>query len=140
MQSIRFEVPGTPQGKARPRFRRCGGFVRTYTPARTQEYEEKIRNSYRKESGYLFEKGQPISVSVSATFPIPKSLSKKKRAALIGKYHTKKCDTDNLLKSVLDALNGVAYSDDSQISVLTGVKRYGADPRIVVQIEGAENE
>lgn len=34
-------------------------------------------------------------------------------------------DIDNLVKLVQDALNTVAYRDDSQIAELTAVKRYG---------------
>ena len=38
---IRFEVPGAPAGKGRPRFVRATGHV--YTPARTGKYEGLVR-------------------------------------------------------------------------------------------------
>jgi Holliday junction resolvase RusA-like endonuclease len=43
---------------------------------------------------------------------------------------TKKPDLDNLAKSVLDALNGVIYQDDSQIVSLHMTKVYSQYPGI----------
>lgn len=37
-------------------------------------------------------------------------------------------DLDNLVKFVLDALNGVAYGDDSQVATLTCAKTYTTSP------------
>jgi Holliday junction resolvase RusA-like endonuclease len=48
--------------------------------------------------------------------------------------HTKKPDCDNLAKSILDALNGIAYDDDSQICSLTVHKFYGDTPRVEVHM------
>ena len=39
---IRFVIPGEPQGKGRPKFSRQGNFVKTYTPAKTENYEAHI--------------------------------------------------------------------------------------------------
>ena len=44
-------------------------------------------------------------------------------------------DVDNLMKAVLDALNGVCYVDDSQVTELYGVKKFSDKPKIVIQIE-----
>ena len=54
---------------------------------------------------------------VTAFFEPPKSISKKKRAEMLeGKiWPAKKPDSDNIAKVVLDALNGIAYHDDTQI-------------------------
>lgn len=67
-----------------------------------------------------------VSVSVSAFFPIPKSYSKAKRQACIDRElrPDKKPDIDNILKSVLDAMNRVAYEDDKQVVELIGRKYY----------------
>ena len=75
-------------------------------------------------------------MKITAEFPIPKSTSKRKAAALIGKWHTKKPDADNVAKAVLDALNGYAYPDDSAVSKLSVEKVYSDPPGVYVQITG----
>jgi Holliday junction resolvase RusA-like endonuclease len=68
---------------------------------------------------------------------VPKSWqSAKKRLAREGKIRPAvKPDIDNLVKAILDALNGgIAYEDDKQIVELTAVKLYG-DPRTEIMLE-----
>lgn len=64
----------------------------------------------------------PVKVTVDAEFPIPKSWSKKKKAS--ANYASKKPDIDNIIKSVFDGLNGVAWSDDAMVSIVEARKRY----------------
>ncbi|MBR5276802.1 MAG: RusA family crossover junction endodeoxyribonuclease [Bacteroidaceae bacterium] len=123
---VTITILGKPMSKGRPRF--GNGF--TYTPKKTIEYENLVRLAWmqsgaEKLSGY-------ISASVYAYFPIPKSVSKKKRAEMCGGFYAKKPDCDNIAKIVLDALNGVAYDDDSQIVMLSVIKRYSEDAKVVV--------
>ncbi|WP_334299865.1 RusA family crossover junction endodeoxyribonuclease [Anaerobutyricum hallii] len=47
---------------------------------------------------------------------------------------TKKPDLDNVIKSILDALNKVAYHDDTQIVSLSMEKFYSDSPRVEVTI------
>ena len=47
---------------------------------------------------------------------------------------TKKPDADNIMKAVADALNGIAYKDDSQIVNVTIAKWYSDTPRVEVAI------
>lgn len=47
----------------------------------------------------------------------------------------KKPDIDNVVKAVLDALNGVAYRDDTQVIELHVRKSYSEKPRVEVCIE-----
>ena len=47
----------------------------------------------------------------------------------------KRPDADNIAKIVLDALNGIAYKDDSQIVDLSVPKRYSDKPRVEIFIE-----
>ena len=49
-------------------------------------------------------------------------------------YPTVKPDTDNIAKSILDALNGIAYKDDKQVVTLSVKKRYDEVPRVSVWI------
>ena len=129
MMRICFEVPGDPQGKARPRILRNG---RAYTPKKTAEYEKAIRTAYQKAGGQLTE--HPVRVMIFASFGIPKSTTKAKRARmLIGELlPTKKPDLDNIAKAVCDALNGIAYKDDAQVCSLVVEKHYKAEPSIHV--------
>ncbi len=68
-------------------------------------------------------------------FSVPNSVSKKKQQELIGQPVLKKPDTDNILKSILDPLNGIAYHDDSQVCKISGLKIYGENPRVEVTIK-----
>ena len=43
-------------------------------------------------------------------------------------------DLDNHLKSVLDALNGIAYLDDAQVVSISGTKNFG-EPHINIELE-----
>jgi Holliday junction resolvase RusA-like endonuclease len=49
-------------------------------------------------------------------------------------YPQVKPDLDNVMKAVLDALNGVVYADDSQVINLVATKRYSTDPRVEVYV------
>jgi Holliday junction resolvase RusA-like endonuclease len=54
-------------------------------------------------------------------------------------YPTKKPDADNIAKIILDALNGVAYTDDTQVINLLVQKRYGEAPEVKVEITEVNN-
>lgn len=136
-QEVMFTVPGLPKGKARPRFAKIGNFVKTYTPKETVSYENLIKLCYMSGAGkfqfnYL-EQGQPCDVDVIAWFPYPKSMTKKELSSK--PEYTKKPDCDNIGKIVCDALNGVAWNDDSQVVTLTVQKRYtDQEPSLCVSI------
>lgn len=136
MNYIIFTVPGVPQGKGRPRVTRNG----TFTPKKTRDYEKKVRDCYIAQGGQMFPDDTPLFASITAIFPIPSGLSKKRRALFNGKRHCKKPDADNVAKAILDALNGVAYRDDSAVSSLIVGKSYGDDARVIVILADAANE
>lgn len=72
--------------------------------------------------------------------PVPCSLSKPKKKALLDVfYHLKRPDVDNLLKLVCDALNGVAWKDDSDIASIFAVKGYSEHPRTEIEIKYLTN-
>jgi Holliday junction resolvase RusA-like endonuclease len=48
--------------------------------------------------------------------------------------HIKKPDTDNLLKAVLDGLNGIAWADDSQVIRVSASKEYSTEPYVYLYI------
>ena len=47
---------------------------------------------------------------------------------------TKKPDCDNIAKVILDALNGIAYHDDSQVVELVVHKHYAETTRVNVTL------
>ena len=133
--TVQFSVPGKPIGKQRPRVTTRGGFARAYTPKETVEYENRIRTSYRCISGGKL--SGPVFASIEGIFPIPKSASKKEKELMLSGSipYTKKPDCDNIAKSVLDALNTIAYDDDSQVCKLMVSKTYGEIPKVNVYLE-----
>ncbi len=132
---VRFDVPGEPRGKGRPRFTRDG---HTYTDRETVAYERKIAACYRAAyKGYFFPPTAILSLDVTIILPIPQSASKVRQAAMAERriLPTRKPDVDNVFKAVLDALNGVAYKDDARVQVLSGRKYYGREPGLVIEIQ-----
>lgn len=136
---IQFTVPGRPKGKGRPRATMAAGHARVYTPADTVNYENWVRLCYRQEHPGVMLAG-PVSMVVAAYFAVPKSYSKKKAAMCASGALKPTCkpDMDNIVKAVADALNGVAYRDDSCIVSLSVHKLYGDAERLEIVLLGEE--
>ena len=133
----KLNIVGKVIGKQRPKFSTRGGFVKTYTPDQTVNYENYVKMLWLQ-SGQEKLTGN-IKATIDADFMIPKSFSKKKRNALDGAYCQKKPDCDNIAKSILDALNGIAYDDDSQIVEIVVRKCYsGSGEGAVLTLEEVE--
>jgi Holliday junction resolvase RusA-like endonuclease len=126
-------VHGKPQGKERPRLAKYGG---VYTPAKTKAYENFIKGCYIEQCGDVSFCDRPISLSVKAYVPVLTKFRKgEKLAALEGKIKpAAKPDADNVLKAVLDALNGLAYDDDRYIYKLEIERVYSEEPRLEIEI------
>lgn len=105
-------VPGKPVPCGRPRVS-SGGHA--YMPEATRKYERRVR---RMASGVF---GAPLQgkVRVRVLFVLPDRIRR---------------DVDNLLKSVMDGLNGIAFEDDSQVvsSTVGKVVRRGQGKAVVV--------
>lgn len=129
---IKLTIPGEPVAKGRPRVTRYG----TYTPEKTKNYETLVKELYFVEHGQTLLDGE-LSIDIKAYFRIPKSASKKrKRLMASGDMRpVKRPDWDNVGKIVTDALNGVAYDDDSQIVSASVEKYYSEEPRTEIKIE-----
>lgn len=119
-------IPGKPVGKGRPRYANIKGVVRTYTPKTTADYEKLVKANFRKQNPRATPLSGPINFEILALYPIPASYSKRKSAACQTGCLTPtvKPDIDNVAKSILDALNQIAYADDAQIVNLMVKKRY----------------
>ena len=135
-----FVVKGEPVGKARPRVTRFG---HAYTPETTVLYENLIKMEYERQCGDVyFQRGTPICLRVTAFHGIPKSASKKKQAEMLGGKirPMSKGDLDNVVKTVGDALNGVAYDDDVQVVQIYAERFYSDNPRIQVGVQSVPDE
>ena len=135
---ITFTIAGEPQGKARPRSNPRGG--KPYTPGKTVAYERLIQWEYLRQcKNYRFPDDVPLRLDIVAYYGIPQSASKKKQEAMAKAYlrPTKKPDYDNVQKIVGDALNQVAYKDDSQIVDSRVQKFWSYTPKITVTIQEA---
>lgn len=139
---VYFIVEGEVVGKSRPRFTNRNGYVTAYTPKKTLDYEKKVREAYLNEYQPLrWVDKEPLEMIVNAYFEIPKSASKKaKENMLLNEYPTKKPDLDNCAKSVADALNGMAYEDDSQIVSLICHKFWSEEPKLEITIRQVKKE
>lgn len=137
MRQIKFSVPGQPFGKQRPKFSRAGQYVKTYTPDETVSYENLVKLMYQQAAkGKMFSEDAALDVRIIAYYEIPKSISKKKRKAMLEHKirPTKKPDWDNIGKIVCDSLNKVAYRDDSAVVDAQVRKFYSENPRVDVSI------
>lgn len=142
MESIVFKVPGKPQGKARARtgYNPKAGRVTSHTPGNTVLYENYIKTCYMQSTNVMFDRGEPLCVYITACFEPTKSTSKKQRERMLNGevLPTKKPDVDNIVKAVLDALNGLAYKDDTQVTRISANKMYGENAHIEVTIVNLE--
>jgi len=77
-----------------------------------------------------------LGVIIKVYLPVPSSMSQKKTAqALAGQLApTTRPDLDNYCKSVLDALSGVVWVDDSQVVELHMAKLYSEKPRVEITV------
>lgn len=133
---INFFIPGKPTGKGRPRV--CRNV--TYTPKETKDYETLVRTCYKQKYSNKepIPAKTPVEVEIYAYFKIPKSMPKKQKELIENNelFPTVKPDGDNISKIILDALNGVAYYDDNQVTDLTIYKQYATtDEKVGVLVK-----
>lgn len=137
---MQFTVEGKPQGKARARtfYNKRLGRMQSITPEQTKSYEDLIRWSYTAAGGKYFGE-TTLQVHIRAFYPIPKAFNKAKvNDAVTQKLRpTTKPDCDNIIKVVLDALNGVAYYDDKQVICVSCNKYYGETGYLEITIAEA---
>ena len=133
MESLTITLAGPPRGKGRPRFSRNTGFA--YTPEGTRSYEGALRHEAAHVMAGRRPTDGPLAVSIVAIFAIPKSWSRKMRAAALAGdvWPTKTPDVDNLMKTI-DAMNGIVWRDDKQVVDARVMKVYGDRPRLEIVI------
>jgi len=77
----------------------------------------------------------PVCVTLVAEFGIPRSWSKKKRAAaLLGLVRPGRPDIDNVFKLLADSFNHLVWADDALVAELHALKRYSVEPKLVATV------
>jgi Holliday junction resolvase RusA-like endonuclease len=134
---VTYQVEGNPVGKGRPKFARRGNFVSTYTPTKTRDYEDLIKDAARKAMGSNELLETPVTVAIYITVPIPQSYSKKRTESCLSgsERPIKKPDIDNVAKCFLDAMNEIVYKDDTQVLTLHIAKVYGTVGMVEVMVK-----
>ena len=130
---IAFDVPGDPVPQPRPRVSTRGGFARAYVPQKhpVHAYRRAIAFEAMK-AGATPGRGL-VNVVIEAVFVRPK-YHKTKKGVKVTAPEIPRQDVDNVAKAVLDALNGIAWVDDTQVARLVIEKSYGDEGRTTVEI------
>lgn len=131
-----FTVHGRVRGKSRPRFSVRNGRAFVHPVDADREYQARIAEEYRIQVGKMHE--GPVAISVYIFRELPKSRPKR----VPSEMDAMKPDADNVLKQVMDALNGVAYEDDRQVVSGRVVKmpRTRTEERIEVRISEVDEK
>ena len=140
MEPVVFSMAGDPRPKGRPRATVRGEFATIYTDTKTRKYERSISVIARAAMGSADPLEGALSVSIRFRLPIPKSMSKRQRAAILAGEiaYLGSGDLDNLAKAVLDACNAIVYLDDKQIVRLWLTKVASDKPGIDFRCEPLE--
>lgn len=134
--SIVIEVIGKPVPKGRPRLAMGVHTVFAYTPLKTRLYESVLHEEAKIQMGNAKPCTGYCAVRVMVTLEPPPSWSRaRKEDALARRIRpTSRPDLDNYIKIACDALNGVVFKDDSQITAITATKSYGSPARIRIEV------
>lgn len=116
LNSYTIQVAGDPIPQPRPRITVRAGFANAYTPKDhpIHAYRDAIALSWRPRP----QLDGPLRLEIELVFTRPKSARKRQ-------WHTVKPDASNVVKGIEDALNGLAWKDDSQVIELVVRKGYG---------------
>lgn len=131
--TVIFEIE--PVEQARPRAAHIGRRIIMYDPEKVKKFKKELSRLAK-----LHYRDDPLDgaleIEVSFYRPVQKSLSKKERARRLSGEHrpTVKPDLDNYIKSALDGLNGVLWTDDARIVDLHAHKYYSDRPRIEITV------
>jgi Holliday junction resolvase RusA-like endonuclease len=126
-------IGGPAVAKGRARITRKGF---AYTPAKTRRYEAHGRLAAQEAMDGRPPIAVPVRAEITVDLPVPVSWSARRQdAALRGEIRpTSRPDTDNYIKSALDAINAIAIVDDSLVVELVAEKRYARIPKLSITI------
>ena len=132
MNAWSFSVKGTPQPKGSARaFVRNGRAIVTSDNPAVKTWEDTIRFVLQDwPHGVL---AGPIALDMTFTIARPPSVSAKRRP-----QPTVKPDADKLLRGAQDALKGIVYRDDNQVTDARVRKVYGETPGLACEVRWEE--
>ena len=136
MSAWSFAVKGIPEPKGSSRaFVRNGRAIVTSANPAVKTWEDTIRFVLQDwQHGVL---AGPVALTMTFTIVRPPSVSAKKRP-----QPTVKPDADKLLRGAQDALKGIVYRDDSQVTEAHVRKQYGETPGLACEVrwnDGGQN-
>ena len=131
--AIAFTIPGDPVPQPRPRVSTRGGHGHAYVPAKHPVHSYRRAVAAAAKAAGAGVHGDAVEIIIDFVFARPKSHLRKTGLAADAPQWPRK-DIDNLEKAVLDALNGVAWHDDSQVVRVVKSKSYGTEARTTVRI------
>ena len=131
---ISFTVSGDPIAQPRHKVSTRGGFAKAYIPKEhpIHAYKEAIQLAAKIAMAGRAPVEGPVLVTVLFRFGRPKSHSK---AARSNDNHKQKPDLDNLCKAVLDALNGICWTDDSRVCQIRASKAWRTEGQTIVLVD-----
>lgn len=136
--TLTFTIPGNPVPKGRPRaFKDGRGHIRIHTPKETVKAEARARFWMRDDLGaksYPVFPAGGVSVDLAFFLETPGSWTSRKRDLAEGAGCIGRSDVDNLAKMILDAMNGLIFTDDRQIVSLKIEKHYSREPRTEITV------
>lgn len=117
---VEFSTTGEPISKARARFTNYGSKTRAYTPQKTLDGEAAISAAYLKAA-------RRRGTNPEAAYAVHVHFYNGTR---------QRRDVDNMVKLVLDGLNGIAWVDDNQVLEIVARKSFvsKSEARTVVRV------
>ena len=128
---IRFTVYGHPETKGSTRAFLPKGAkhpIITNDNKKAKPWQQQISGAAFALAADILPRSIPVSVTLHFFFARPLSHGKKL------KPHTVKPDADKCARLVNDALTGILFEDDSQITDLRITKSYGVPERVEIEV------
>lgn len=145
---MKLKILGIPQSKQSARFKNVKmgnkSFIKSYQKQSVIENERNIAFDIKSQLPLDFKPyDEPVAVKVIFVFPPLSGWSKAKKKLLESGetiYKETKPDlTDNLMKGLFDAMNGIVMIDDARVVKVQSEKIYGSIPRTEIEIIPCNN-
>lgn len=138
MSELRFTVLGKPQPQGSMKAFVVAGRARITsdnTKLKSWRQDVGIMATHALKGGGLFaEKHVPVEAHYLFVIPPPATLPKGRTAPVV------KPDASKLIRAAEDAMTGIVYHDDAQITYTSARKVYGVPARTVIVIRTAQEQ